>query len=197
MYLNKKILLIPLIFCITIGHVLAQQNSSLSWSLALQNSKTGEMVTFSAPVQSRTGEQFQLIIRPNSGCYCYVIAESSGSNDAAVLFAGRLKEGETWYSVTLVLSPPRGSELLYIVISQDEQKNLDQRIAAFNRNAGNSQRRALMNEVFSLRRYTSNFKEAPEKPILMGGAARDTSGRNRGVEYSGSGIYVKTISIEH
>ena len=187
----------PVVFFFIFTVSVSAQQNPVSWSLGLQNYKTGEMVSFNAPVQSLTGEQFRLVIRPDADCYCYIVYESPDGSDVAVLFSGRLRNGETWYSVVLELAPPRGSESFFIITSRDEQRTLAQRITAFNSNSGNMQRRALMNEVFRIRSDASRFREAPEKPVLMGGASRGGGDNNQGVEYSGSEIYVKTISIEH
>ena len=196
----KKYLLLVLVFFAVFFFpvsVFAQQGKSLSWSLALQNVRTGDMIAFSAPVQSWTGEQFRFVITPEAGCFAYVIYESPGGNDVTVLYSGPLKSGEPWYSGILQLAPPRGSENFYVVVSLEEQKTLAQRISVFTANPGAVPRRALMNEIFRLRSDVSKFKEAPEKPVLMGGAARGTPDKNQGVEYSGVASYVKTVSIEH
>ncbi|MCL2318678.1 MAG: hypothetical protein FWC45_01230 [Treponema sp.] len=114
-----------------------------------------------------------------------------------ILYSGSLKAGESWHSQVLELSPPKGSENFYVVVTRDEQKNLAARIAAFNASSASAQKRALMNEVYRVRRDVSQFKEAPEKPVLMGGAARGAPERSQGVAFSGLSAYVKTISIEH
>ena len=174
-----------------------QQRGSFNWSLGLQNAKTGELISFSAPVQSSTGDQYRLVINPGTACYAYVLYESPNGDDVAVLHSGPIKAGEIWYSPIMQLSVPRGSESLFVITSKDEQSALAQRITAFNNNSGNSQKRALMNEVFKVRSDASKFKEAPEKPVLMGGASRGNPEKSQGVEFSGLTTYVKTISIQH
>ena len=174
----------------------AQQNKSINWSLALQDIKTGEMVPFSAPVMSSTGEQYKLVVQPEAACFCYVIAESP-DGEVAVLRDGSLKQGEVWYSLTLILTAPGGSESLWVVTSRNEQKELAQKITAYNKTPGIAQRRALMTEVYKIRSDASKFKEAPEKPVLMGGASRGSPEKIEGVGYSGLETYVKNISIEH
>ncbi|MCL2066709.1 MAG: hypothetical protein FWG99_04515 [Treponema sp.] len=177
--------------------VFAQQNRTLNWSLGLQNVKTGELVSFSAPVQCRTGEQYRLIINPGAECFVYVIYQSSRGNDVGVIFYGNLINGAAWHSPSLELIDPQGTESLFIIVSQTEQRNLTQRISAFNNNSSASRRRALMNEVFRVRSNASRYREAPEKPVLMGGVARGSPEDGEGVEFSGLGTYVKTISLEH
>lgn len=191
------LILFFLVFCLAAFPVSAQQNKSFSWSMALQNIKSGDLLPLSAPISSFTGEKFRLQINPTSECYAYVIYEGPSGDDVAVLHAGPLKGGEAWLSQILELAPPKGAESFYVIASLEEQKTLNQRITSFKANSGSVQRRALMNEIFRLRSDVSKFKEAPEKPVLMGGASRGNPGKNQGVEYSGLDTYVKTISIEH
>ena len=175
----------------------AQQNKSFRWSLGLQNVRTADLVSFSAPVRSTTGERFRVVINPEKDCYCYIIAETPGGSDVGVFHAGHLKGGNVWYSPAMELTPPSGSESLFIVVSLSEQKNITQRISALNNNPASTQRRALINEIFRVRSDVSKFKEAPEIPVLMGGATRGDPEKSQGVEFSGLETYVKTISIEH
>ena len=165
--------------------------------MGLQNCKTGDLVSFSAPVQSRTGEQFIIQINPDNGCFVYVIYQSPGGDEVVVLHSGALKKGEPWNSQVLQLAAPAGEESFFVIMSREEQKTLMQRITAFKVNPGNTQRRAMMTEVFRIRSDASKFQEAPEKPVLMGGASRGDAEKNQGVEFSGLGTYVKTISIQH
>ena len=174
-----------------------RQGETFTFSLGLQNAKTGELVSFSAPVRSSTGEQFRLVINPDSACYCYVVNESPVSDDVAVLYAGALKGGEYWFSPVMELEDPAGSESLFVIMSKEEQKNLYQMVAAYSSNPGSTQKRAVMNEVFRIRGDVSKFRERPEKPMLMGGVARGDPEKSQGVEFSGSATYVKTISLEH
>ena len=184
-----------LIICLASVQVFAQ-GKNLKWNLAFLNVKTGKAVPFSAPIQSGTGEQYRLIVQPGAKCFVYIIAEDP-EGDVAVLRAGSMANGETWTSESLQITDPKGSDSLFIVASLEEQKVLAQRITALQDNNGASQRRALMTEVFRIRSDTSKFKEAPEKPVLMGGASRGSEDKSEGVEFSGVGTYVKTISIEH
>ena len=189
-----------LFFCFAAVQVPAQQDGAFNWSMALLNARTGESIPFSAPVTSQTGERFRLVIEAGAASFCYVIAESSDEDNVGVLYAGSLKSGEVWQSSILELSPPGGEVSLFIVVSGEEQRDLSQRITALHNNNGPAQKRALMNEVFRIRSNASRFREAPEKPVLMGGAARsaENSGPdNNGIEFSGLATYVKAISIEH
>ena len=173
------------------------QGGPFNWTMALQEVKTGKLLPFSAPVKAKTGEQFRIIINPQADCYCYVIAENDNGDEVTVVYSGQIKANATWQSVDLLLTPPRGTISFFVVTSRNEQTDLSQKIAAFKANSGATQRRALMNQVFSIRSEVSKYKEAPEKPILMGAALRGAPDKSEGVEYSGLDTYVKTISIEH
>ena len=176
--------------------VFAEKNRSLDWSLALQNLKSGEMLPFYAPVKSSIGERYRLVIAPETDCFYYIIVEDA-SGDMAVYSTGALKGGESWQSPTFQLTAPNGTETLFIITSLSEQKPLAKRISDFNKNPGVSQKRGMVYELDRLRSQVSKFKETPEKPVLMGGAARGKENENMGVAFSGLDTYVKTISIEH
>jgi len=75
---------------LTAGGTTQQQGKTFTWTIALENIKSGDMVPFSAPVQAKRGEEFCLVINPNAGCFCYVIAESSANDDVTVLYNGPL-----------------------------------------------------------------------------------------------------------
>ena len=192
---NSTLLAVLLLFTvISATQLSAQQGKSFKWTMTLQNEKTGT-VPFSAPVQSANGERFKILIKPDVKSFVYIIAEDP-EGEVTVLYTGAMKSNVMWSSDFLELTSPQGSESLYIVASLEEQKALAQRIDALEENAGTTQKRALINEVLRIRSETSKFKEAPEKPVLMGGATRGSE-ESEGIEFSGLRTYVKTISIEH
>ena len=73
-----------LFFVMAVFPVSAQQTGSFNWILGLQNVRTTDLVPFSAPVQSRTGEKYRLVISPSTDCYCYVVYESSDGDGVMV-----------------------------------------------------------------------------------------------------------------
>ena len=75
------------------------------------------MVPFSAPVQSKAGAEYRLVINPQAPCYCYVVVQSSDGG-AVVLYAGALAKG-AWASPIMKFTDPPGSESLFIVVSRD------------------------------------------------------------------------------
>jgi len=206
MMVKAAMVLLPLVLCVAGGSPEVPQNGGLNWSLALQkiiksaNSSDGDvsvMIPFSAPVQAMTDERFHLVISPAADCYCYVVVESSGNGSVSALYSGPLKANTIWNSPELRVQPPSGSESLYVVTSREEQGTLAQGISLLNDNSTVSQKQAVINEIFRLRSEVSQFREVPEKPVLMGGTSRGDPERSQGVEFSGLNTYVKTISINH
>ena len=197
--MNKNLLPVLFLLVVSLFPLSAggqKENAPFSWTMGLQNAKTGELIPFSAPVSSWNGEQFRLVIEPSRDCYCYIIAESPDGDEVSVLHAGLIKAMETWYSPIMELTGIGGVESLFIVVSTNEQEVLSQRISALRQSSSASQR-AVMNEIFRIRGELSEFREVPERPVLMGGASRGSAEKSQGVEYSGLSAYVKTISIEH
>jgi len=191
------LLVLPLLLFISAGSSDRTDRTKdfLNWSLGLLHVQTGDMIQFTSPVHSSAGEKFRIVISPESTCFVYVIYESLHEDLINVIYAGPINNDETWYSGILELIPPGGLESFYIVVSREEQKILTERINELKQVP--EQKMAVMNEIFRLQAEVSMVKEEPPKPALVGGAARGTPGKNRGVEFSGLSTYVKTISIEH
>jgi hypothetical protein len=170
--------------------------NNFDWTLALVDVNADTSVSFSQPIVMKTGETFTLFIKNEAPCYCYIIIQDSEQN-VQVLQNRRLAGGEELKFGPIQIMPPAGSENFYVVMSSTEQRDLSSTISIFQKN--NSSRRAardVMNEVLRLRRSLSMLKENPEKPVDMGGAFRGTL-KSEGVVVSGSGSYVKTITINH
>ncbi|MDR2662039.1 MAG: DUF4384 domain-containing protein [Treponema sp.] len=168
----------------------AQQD--LAWSLALI--KGGRGLDFSRPVEMEEGDVFSLAIVPRQDCYAYIVIQESDRVMSVILDRG-LQAEEEYSTGSIRLTPPSGSETFYIVISRTEQKNLRAAIDAYVKQNNSRTSRGLTTAVMEIRRSVSRLKENPEKPVAMGGAFRGTG--TNGTEYSGAGVYVKTIIINH
>jgi hypothetical protein len=198
----KRLALLPILLSLVFsGTAFADDKypeKAFTWSLALQNERTGGYLPFAAPVRFAGGERFRLILNTEADCYLYVLAEVSAARDLAVLHSGPLKRGITWFSPVMAMSSMGGRESLYVVTSREEQATLAERINNFSGNGNTLHRRLLMNEVFRLRNEASQFKANPERPVLIkGSSTRDMYGSNEGMEFFGMATYVKTISFEH
>ena len=172
-----------------------QEQVPFSWTMTLINARTGESIPFSEPIEAQTGDRFRLVIRTEGRGFGNVVSESSTGEEVTVIYSGPLRGGEVWESPLLELVPPEGTASLFVVVSDEEQRTLAQRITAFQNNSGATQRRALMNEIFRIRGEVSDFWEVPETPVLMGGAVRSQG--MGGMGFSDANTYVYTISFEH
>jgi len=185
----RKFFGVIVFFICSITALFAQQN--LTWSMALQ--KGSESVAFSRPVAMTNGDSFSLSIQANQACFAYLIyIDPQGQMD--IILNQRLAANEIWRD-TYELLQPSGRETIHVVMSLTEQPELQDAINSLNNNDARTAR-DLNNAVAGTRRSASQFSENPEKPVGMGGAVRGNE-ITGGTEFSGAGIYVKTIVIDH
>ena len=185
----RKLLWIT-VFCLFGAVLFAQQN--LSWTMAVIRGSQG--VSFSQPVEMRTGESFNIIIRARQDCFIYLVAQDS-ERQMIVIANRRLRAGEDFQTGFIGLTPPSGSEQIYVIVSRTEQTGLQDAITAFIRQNNARTGRDLFNAVMEIRRSLSAFNEEPERPVTMAGAFRGTN--ISATEYSGAPVYVKSIIINH
>jgi len=182
-------------FCLTIFlmcsmGLFAQQN--LTWSMALH--KGNESIPFSRPVAMTNGDSFDLTIQADQACYAYVVyIDTQGQMD--IILNTRLAANKIWRE-SYELVQPSGRETIIVVMSLTEQPELKNAINSFNNQNNTRTARDLNNAIAGTRRSASQFNENPEKPVGMGGAVRGSE-ITGGTEFSGAGIYVKTIVINH
>ncbi|MDR0669320.1 MAG: DUF4384 domain-containing protein [Treponema sp.] len=174
---------------------------SLDWSLAF-NSDNPDAAgkSFSRPFDLRDGNAFRILIQTEAPACCYVIAVDA-DNNVAVLEQTTLGKDE-WTTVgPLILTPPGGQEIFYVVMSSTPQKALDERLGVLrSRGESRAAMEDVINEVLGIRRNISQVREQPEMPVSMGGSFRggefDLSWASA-FRYSGMECYVKSIIIRH
>ncbi|MDR0730538.1 MAG: DUF4384 domain-containing protein [Treponema sp.] len=174
---------------------------SMDWSLGFNsdNPVVAEK-SFSRPFNLQDGNALRILIQSEAPAYCYVVAVDS-ENSVAVLEQAQL-EKDGWTTIgPLVLTPPGGQEIFYIVMSSTPQKTLADRIGALMLRAESpSAMEDVVNEILRIRRDVSQLRERPEMPVSMGGSFRggefDLSWGSA-FRYSGAECYVKSIIIRH
>jgi hypothetical protein len=189
-----------ILYCIFTVSVLGR-TWSLDWSLGF-NSDNPEAAekSFSRPFNLRDGNALRILIQSETPAYCYVVAVDS-ENSVAVLEQTELGKGE-WTAIgPLVLTPPGGQEIFYIIMSGAPQKALDDRLDALMlRSESRTAMEDVVNEILRIRRDISQLREQPEVPVSMGGSFRggefDLSWASA-FSYSGAECYVKSIIIRH
>ena len=172
------------------------QTSSVNWAMSLLG-KNGEGLPLSKPAEMKNGDVFSIQINLESNAYCYVIAQDS-ERGVAVLHNAQQSAGSKIVLGPMQITPPAGTESIFVIVSAGTQKELEAKIAALTTDAGSRRAgRDLVNEVFNLRRDVSKLKENAEKPVAMGGAFRKMGETVSGTSYSGAEVYVKTVSVNH
>jgi hypothetical protein len=192
----KKILLVPILFS-TVLSASAQPGRAFDWTIALVNQRRGTGISVDKPVQMETGDIFHFLIKSGADCSVYVIAQDS-DNSVFVFHGSSLKRGEELRVGPAELTPPSGMETFFVVVSAGAQRKLDHALKAYQQNPSSSRAaRAVMNEVFALRRDISSLDQNPEQPVYMGGAFRGEETSITGLRFSGSDTYVRTFNISH
>ena len=190
----KKLTLVVL-FLGSVHCLFAQTGNGISWSMSLVN-KAGDGLPFTRPADMKEGDEFSLHIKLDEDAYCYVVAEDSDRN-IAVLHKALQSAGSETVLGPMLLTPPAGSETLYVIVSKEAKTGLENKIAALMADGGSRRAgRELLGEVFTLRRETSQFKKNPEKPVAMGGAFRSGK-KTEGTVFSGAAMYVETVVVKH
>ena len=97
----------------------------------------------------------------------------------------------------LILTPPGGQEIFYVVMSDTPRKALDDSLGALSvRGESRTAMDDVINEVLRIRREISQVREHPEMPVSMGGSFRGEEWESA-FRYSGAECYVKSIIIRH
>jgi hypothetical protein len=172
---------------------------SLDWSLGF-NSDNPEAAdrAFSRPFSLRDGDALSVSIQSEAPAYCYVVAVDS-ENSVAMLERTELKKDEGITIGPLVLTPPGGQEIFYIVLSGAPQKALEDRLDVLeSRGESRTAMEEVVNEILQIRRDVSRLREQPEVPVSMGGSFRgEPLPWASAFRYSGADCYVKSIIIRH
>jgi hypothetical protein len=192
----KRFFLFAALFCAVMS-AYAQRGRAFDWTIALVNQRHSVAISADRPVRMETGEIFHFYIKSGADCFVYVIAQGS-DNSVFVFYGNSLKGDEELRVGPAELTPPPGTETFFVVVSAGAQRKLEQALAAYQKSPGSPRAaRAVMNEVFALRRDISGLDQSPEQPVYMGGAFRDGGAPLAGLRFSGSDTYVKTFNIGH
>jgi hypothetical protein len=175
----------------------AQSGGAFDWNIALVNQRSGAGINAERTVQMETGDIFHFLIKSEADCFVYVIAQGS-DNSVFVFHDTPLKGGEELRVGPAELTPPPGTETFFVVVSAGPQRKLAQALEAYHKNPRSPRAaRAVMSEVFAVRRDISVLDQNPEQPVFMGGTFRGGDAPVTGLRFSGSNAYVRSFNIGH
>jgi hypothetical protein len=163
-------------------------DEGFEWSMGILNQNRKSEIALNRPVTMETGDVFSFRLKSGADCFAYVVAEYSNGS-AAAFYSGFLESGKTVDIGPVELSGAGGTETFYVILSAAEQTALGSAIAAY-RVEPDRAARSVANEIFNLRRAVSRLNEKTERQVSMGDGVR-------GLEFSGAGAYVKTVTVEH
>jgi len=146
-----------------------------------------------------TGESFQIAIKPENDCYCYVISRDSDEN--ILVLKNTFLQGGTEVKTNppiIQITEPSGTEMVYVIMSLNRLTQLESLINSFNSNRRLQQNaNNLYNEVVKLQNEAAERGEPPSAFIIpSGGTSRGVSDEytNR---FTDKNLYVRTITIRH
>jgi hypothetical protein len=192
----KKVFLFSVLFFAAVS-AFAQSGGAFGWNIALVNQRRNAGINLDRTIRMETGDIFHFLIKSEADCFVYVIAQ--GSDNSVFVFHGSpLKGGEELRVGPAELTPPSGTETFFAVVSAGAQRKLDQALEAYQRSPASPRAaRAVMSEVFAIRRSISALDQQPEQPVYMGGTFRGEDAAITGLRFSGSDAYVRTFNISH
>jgi hypothetical protein len=191
--MNRTLRFAPLLLLLP---ALAFAQSDLTWKMAFLKYTKGKMesVPFSRPLALADGDEFQLLVSPNTAAFVDVLYEDT-TGEVTVLYQGATKAGQV---VTLPaekqnfqVSPPKGTEKLHVLVSTKPQASLEALFKGLPKNS-----RAVLDELTRIKTALLSVAEAPEKPVPMGGVSRGMPDVKI-TEFKGADSYAKTIRFDH
>lgn len=200
----KKIFV--LLFIIYIFPVFAQKIDmpEVSWKLAFlkKNGSETESKKISETINMADSEQYQIYLEPSSVAFCYILDETP----EGVFFemfrtplkpnrAVFLPDASEWY----VLTPPNGTEKIHVVVSSRPLKSLERVLDSLNRNTNSmGTSGAVADEIKALKKIAASNKiEIASDKITPERNPNALITDLDAVMFSGSGIYIQTISVIH
>ena len=177
---------------------MAQTKGAITWKMAFLK---GEIVNpivqdIAKPIEMKNGDNFQLFIQVVQPQACVYALFVGIDGTVAVLENDTLLEGDAVLlpsqRETYTITPPGGTELMYIIVASSPQAKLDALLAKAKKDND-----AILDEVKRIQLSGSTIAEAPQKPVPIGGVFRGGTTSLQAVQFEGQSSYVKIIRIKH
>jgi hypothetical protein len=178
--------------------VMAQTDGNISWKMAFLK---GDIVNqaaqdLSKPIEMKNGDKFQLfmqIVDPQAQVY---ILFSGIEGTVDVLAQGTVPGNTAWILPssyeTLAITPPGGTERLYVIVTQSRQEKLERLLSMRKRDTD-----AILDEVRRIQQSESAIAEVPQKPVPIGGVVRGGMEALPATQFEGHKTYVQILRIVH
>jgi len=183
--------------CIFILIGISLHAENLSWDITFVKDVKGsqESVSISEMIEMKNGEFFQITIKPETNCYCYVIAYDSNRQVWVLNKDHAVKGGVPFFIDPIEIDGPAGTDIVYIIMSLERQTKLESLIQAYNNRNSQQNADALREEVLSLQNTVSKLGEPVPRILSVGGTTRGTSVYV--TNFSDKNGYVRSIAIRH
>ncbi|MEI6386021.1 MAG: DUF4384 domain-containing protein [Spirochaetota bacterium] len=160
---------------------------------------TYQGMAFARPFTLKDGDRFQLFLNAGSQAFAYVLYSEPGGR-LSLLFQSSLVAGKDSYLPSATdgykVSPPAGTERLYVIVSLERQVLFEKAVAALGSGDSGARAATVMDEIARIKQSLDTLAELPEKPVPMGGVTRGSSPITAS-QFSGQKTYVKTIRFDH
>jgi len=169
---------------------------TLSWNIKFFKGKERETVSISRIIRMVTGETFQIAIKSDDDCFCYVICYDSDRN-IFVLKDLFLSGGSEITTDAIEITDPSGTETVYVIMSLERQMQLENLIKNKKSNPNSQQDiNNLYREIIRLQNEASGLGEPANTFIASGGTTRSSS-EEYATRFTDKDIYVRPITIRH
>ena len=171
-------------------------SQSLDWQLQFLRGSVRESVPVSEIIKVEKNSEFNLVIKADTNCYCYVIFYDDARqchvlHNQAIRAGVELPLGPYW------ITEPSRTQTVYVIMSMSRQTDLERMITAHGRNPDSRQNNNnLYGEITKLQNASSPGEQV--KPIITrGGTDRDAgnTSQNIAAKFSGKDFYVWPIIV--
>jgi len=185
-----------LVFLFFAPRELFPQSKSLDWQLQFLKEKTNESMPINKIIGMKTGDGFNLVIKADDDCYCYVFIYDSEQN-IYVWYNQAVEKGSETPLDTLDLAEPSGTETIYVIVSSSRQAELEKLITQFNNSSSSQNTSNLYREIMRLQDTASGRGEPGATVIPSGGTTKGLDDGGFATKFTGKELYVRAIGIRH
>lgn len=177
---------------------MAQGAKGLTWKMAFLK---GDLVNAASqdlakPIEMENGGKFRLYLElAESRAFLYVLYRGADASFATLANGQITGPGGLFLPSemeTFTVTPPSGTETIYVVLTKDRQSGLEKLLSKKKKDAN-----AIVEEVKRIQRSTAESTEIPQKPVPIGGAYRGEAESMQASQFEGRETYVNILRLKH